>query len=262
MTKAPCSYIICTSPRSGSTLLCHLLSNTGKSGAPNSHFHEPSLSAWGAYYDIPRNLAADRLRRSAIFAAALKKGRGRTDCFGMRIQQESFEFFLKQLRLHVPNAPTDNARIRSVFGPTLYIHLTRQTKLDQVISLEIALQSGLWHKHGDGSELERVAPHRAPTYDSAALISHLQAYRAKEVAWRNWFKVQSISPLTITYEALSASPFGVRDQILATLGLTCDETAAHEAPVAKLADETNHKWARRFRDDHPDLVSPDLSVAF
>ena len=46
------SYIICTSPRSGSTLLCKLLEATGVAGVPGSHFHDPSISDWLGYYDI------------------------------------------------------------------------------------------------------------------------------------------------------------------------------------------------------------------
>ncbi|MBT6203829.1 MAG: sulfotransferase, partial [Rhodospirillaceae bacterium] len=38
------SYVICTSPRSGSTLLCSLLAATGLAGNPCSHFHDPSIS--------------------------------------------------------------------------------------------------------------------------------------------------------------------------------------------------------------------------
>ncbi|MEM7269766.1 MAG: Stf0 family sulfotransferase, partial [Pseudomonadota bacterium] len=47
------SYVICTSPRSGSTLLCSLLKASGVAGAPESLFHEPSVEAWRAYHDAP-----------------------------------------------------------------------------------------------------------------------------------------------------------------------------------------------------------------
>ena len=38
------SYVLCTSPRSGSTLLCKLLAATGVAGNPDSYFHRPAVS--------------------------------------------------------------------------------------------------------------------------------------------------------------------------------------------------------------------------
>ncbi|MEO1275711.1 MAG: Stf0 family sulfotransferase [Pseudomonadota bacterium] len=48
----PRSYVICTAPRSGSTLLCHLLRATGVAGWPGSHFHRPSLTGWLDAYGL------------------------------------------------------------------------------------------------------------------------------------------------------------------------------------------------------------------
>jgi LPS sulfotransferase NodH len=40
------SYVICTSPRSGSTLLCKMLTSTGAAGKPDSYFFGTSLEEW------------------------------------------------------------------------------------------------------------------------------------------------------------------------------------------------------------------------
>lgn len=257
------SYFICTSPRSGSTLLCHLLRDTQIAGNPNSHFHEPSLDAWCAYHNISRNdFPNDQACRQAIFRAALKLGRGGSNVFGQRLQQESFDFFLQQITLLHPNLKSDAERIETTFGRTLYIHLTRQTKLDQAISLEMALQSGLWHRRGDGSELERLSSHQTPIYNAAAIREHIEVALAKERAWRDWFRSQGITPLRVTYETLSAAPFQTRNQITDALGIAAVALHNEQTPTAKLADKTSHQWALQFRKDHPNLVTSDMSVAF
>ena len=46
------SYVICTSPRSGSTLLCRLLREAGNAGFPDSHFHAPDVEKWLGYYGL------------------------------------------------------------------------------------------------------------------------------------------------------------------------------------------------------------------
>lgn len=86
------SYVICTSPRSGSTLLCKLLAATGISGNPGSYFHRPSIAEWLAYFEP----AADASRPEAdilatIFRAAIAKGSGDTSMFGLRLQRHSLQ---------------------------------------------------------------------------------------------------------------------------------------------------------------------------
>ena len=263
MTVDRQSYFICTIPRSGSTLLCHLLADTRRAGNPNSHFHEPSLEAWCSYYNISRNdFPNDQSCRQEIFRAALKLGRGTSNVFGQRLQQESFAFFLRQLSAQYPDLETDTARIEATFGRTLFIHLTRYTKLDQAISLEIALQSGLWHRRGDGTELERQSPHQTPTYNATALRTHIAVAQTKEQAWRDWFRQQNITPLHVSYEALSKNPFEIRDQILTALDVALDDASNGQTPTAKLANDTSIQWALQFRKDHPDLVTPEMSAAF
>ena len=257
------SYFICTSPRSGSTLLCHLLRDTKMAGNPHSHFHKPSLDAWCSYYGLNHaGFIDDRACLRAILSAAQTLGRGDGDIFGLRLQQGSFDFFLAQLaKLHA-DALSDAERIEATFGRTLYIHLTRQTKLDQAISLETALQSGLWHRRGDGSELERLSSHQTSIYNAAAIREHIEVAQAKEQAWQDWFQSQRIAPLRITYEALSAAPFQTRNQIMDALGIAAVVPHTDQTRTAKLADKTSHQWAHQFRKDHPNVVTSDMSVAF
>ena len=177
------------------------------------------------------------------------------------MQQESFTFFLRQLSAQHSDLKSDTARIEAAFGRTLFIHLTRHTKLDQAISLEIALQSGLWHRGGDGTELERQSPHQTPTYNATVLRTHIAVAQTKEQAWRDWVHQQKITPLQVSYEALSTNRFETRDQILNALGIILDDAPSGQTPTAKLANDTSIQWARQFRKDHPDLVTSDMSVA-
>ena len=177
------SYVICTSPRSGSTLLCRLLAQTGQSGHPNSHFHTPSMAAWLRSYDLSQTTFPTELAQiKAVFAAAIARGTQDTGIFGLRLQRHSFDFFMQQLGTLHPGLATDKDRISATFGPTLFIHLTRQNKLDQAISLVKANQTGLWHKSADGSDLERTAPHQDPIYDVDGIMHYCVANMPGAVA--------------------------------------------------------------------------------
>lgn len=241
------SYFICTSPRSGSTLLCKLLSESGVAGAPNSHFHTPSLSRWLEVY----GLNAGQFTNSTdafhtILAAAIERGKAGTDIFGLRLQRHSFDFFMEQLRTADPSASCDADCIERAFGKTLFVYLNRENKLDQAISYVKAKQSGLWHRAPDGTELERLSAPAAPVYDAQAITAQIEASRAMETAWEAWFATQAVEPLRLCYDALAADPLAVTGNVLTALGVSSEGLKGLPVPVAKLADATSRDWAERY----------------
>lgn len=248
--KPPRSYVICTSPRSGSTLLCGLLRKAGIAGFPDSHFHAPSLEKWLGYYGLRDDEFAttqDALR--AVFTAAFRRGKGEGDVFGLRMQRHSFVFFIEQLSVLHPSHADDKSRIRAAFGTTLFVHLTRENKLDQAISYVRAEQSGLWHMAPDGTELERLSEPRPPSYDSDAIAAQLALMEHMDTGWEEWFAAEHIKPLRVTYGELSAAPYSTLRRVLGALGLTYEARDETTPPVAKLADATNQEWAERFRSE-------------
>lgn len=244
------SYIICTSPRSGSTLLCGLLAATGQAGRPESLFHQPSLSAWLSDYDLnAADYAEERQILRAIVERAIAAGTGTTGMFGLRLQRPSFAFLAQKLRVLHPDVRGDANRFAATFGPTLFIHLTREAKLDQAISLIKAQQTGLWHRNADGSELERLSAPQPPRYDRAAIAAALTDLSQMDTDWCAWFKGQGIAPLRLTYDALSQDPGAALAKVLGRLGFDPGIAAGVKAPVARLADQTSRNWAAQFKQD-------------
>ncbi len=248
------SFIICTAPRSGSTMLCKMLAATGVAGNPNSYFYRPNLEDWQKRLGVAGDGVAggfdtQTARIAALIKAAMTLGRGDTPMFGLRQQQAGFGFLCEMLAVLYPNQATDRARISAAFGPTFYIHLTRENKLEQAISHVIADQTGLWHRNADGSELERLSPPRAPWYDRDGISKYITQLSERDAAWRDWFRSQGIAPFAITYEELALDPRGVLAGLLGEMGL--DRAAADAiAPLtAKLSDGVNRAWAERYAQD-------------
>lgn len=244
------SYIICTSPRSGSTLLCKLLAATGVAGDPRSYFHLGSVRDWLFYLKLdiaPSSSESDQLE--AIFAEAIRQGRGQTDLFGLRLQRHSFEQFRSRLALLHPTITTDRDRINATFGHTLFIHLTRLDKVEQAISYVKAQQTGLWHKAPDGTELERLSAPADPFYDTAAIREAHDTFTVYDDAWQTWFIDQNIDSLRLIYEDLSADPIASLRQVLLALSLDPASALDIHPGTAKLADEISRTWANRFRDE-------------
>ena len=252
------SYVICTSPRSGSTLLCTLLRATGVAGNPESYFHNPSLSEWRTEVGLPAESSAperDALRE--VFGAVIQEGSLDTGIFGLRLQRHSFDYFTQKLAVLYPEPSTDRQRFEAAFGRTLFLHLTREDKVEQAVSYMKAQQSGLWHQAPDGSELERLSPPQELRYDSKQIQAQIDDMQAMDAAWINWFARENIEPLGVTYKALSADPAGVLQTVLARLGLDPDKASGAEPGVAKLSDQTNHDWVTRFRTEQPDNEARD-----
>jgi LPS sulfotransferase NodH len=242
------AYIICTSPRSGSTLLCRMLEAIGRCGVPDSHFHEPSVGAWLSDHGVPNDAHDTHLSAlEAAIAAARIAGTGGKGMFGLRLQRHSLAYFLDQLHLLMPCHKNDLSRIDEIFGSTKFIHLSRTSKLDQAISYLKAEQSGLWHRSPDGSEIERLSAPRPFEYKRNAIAARIAAFEEDEREWAAWFTRERIAPLRIEYEALARDPRAVLREVLTYLGLSSDLAEGVGVPVARLSDGINRAWADRYR---------------
>lgn len=244
------SYVICTSPRSGSTLLCRLLAATRVAGNPESYFHRPSIQDWLAEFRLtPDAGASERDVLDLIFQAAIAEGRGETGIFGLRLQRHSFDFFTRKLGVLHPARSSDVHRFQAAFQRTLFVHLTRHDKIEQAVSYVKAQQSGLWHMAPDGTELERLSPHREPTYDSAELRACVETMTAHDLDWEHWFEAEAIEPLRLSYEALAAEPSEALRRVLERLGVHTEAANGITPGVRKLADASSHDWVTRLRSE-------------
>ncbi|WP_341367866.1 Stf0 family sulfotransferase [Yoonia sp. BS5-3] len=241
-------YLICTMPRSGSTLLCDLLSQTGVAGKPNSFFRPQSLADFAAEWDVPAP-SLDDFDQSYI-DAALTHGSANTGCFGMRIMwQNNVPDFIQRLGVLFPAAQTDLDRLQAAFGPLKFIHLARRDLVAEAVSYVIADQSGLWHRNADGSELERTRPPAEPDYDFDAIHAIYEEVSVGHGNWNSWFDGQNITPLQVAYEDLAQDPNDQLRRVLHFLG--CDERKADgiRPGTARLSDARNADWAARFREE-------------
>ncbi|MGB0905785.1 MAG: Stf0 family sulfotransferase, partial [Mangrovicoccus sp.] len=106
-------------------------------------------------------------------------------------------------------------------------------------------------RHADGRELERLAPPQAPVYDPKPIARHMQDLTNLEAEWQAWFAREEITPLRLSYEALSENPQACLGHVLGALGQDPASAATIPTPTAKLADQISADWIARFRADHP-----------
>ena len=233
------SYIIAATPRSGSTLLCDLLSGTGIAGRPHSYYRRQDISWRAQEWGVPSlDLIGPEAFERAYLEAVLRAGIAGTGMFGLRLMWPTVPELAARLSVIQPDGLDDAARFQSAFGKPLYVHLSRADKVLQAVSLLKAQQSGLWHLGADGTERERSEPSAPLAYDKDRLTSLVDELEMGDAAWIDWFSRHGIEPLRVTYETLAFTPHTVLAQVLSALEL---ESAA---PRRSRSERRNSKTRR------------------
>ncbi|QGN33252.1 Stf0 family sulfotransferase [Microlunatus sp. Gsoil 973] len=235
------SYLICATPRTGSTLLCGLLRSSGVAGHPASYFNRRGLHSYAERWQMVRP-HQERIDE-AYLRAALDAGTTPNGVFGGRIMAESLPELLADLSALSQSSANDLELLSSRFGRVEFVHLRRRDVVAQAVSWAKALQTHYWHPD------EEVLPGgRPPEYDEALIGRLAGAIQDFESAWNRWFSDQRIVPYEVVYEQLAADPVGTAHRVLDHLGL--EVPAGRELVVThhRQADEINADWAGRFRD--------------
>jgi len=244
----PTSYILCATPRSGSTLLCDLLTSTGVAGKPHSYYRTVDALDWAESWGVPPPHRLENAAfESAYLAAVIQEGTAGTGVIGLRIMWSSVDDASRRLDAIEGDHADIAARFAKAFRSTLYIHLSRQDKLAQAISRIRAEQSGLWHRAAYGTERERTAPPQTPTYDAGRIAEVLNELRNDDAAWTNFFSTRGIKPLRLTYETLAADPRKAVTEILSALGQDPKASERMLVQTSRLADADSLEWADRYR---------------
>ena len=252
MNDTPTSaYVLCGTPRTGSTLLCTLLTSTGVAGRPESYFRQADIDTYATTWGIPRApdgsfTFADYLR------GAITAGRSDNGVFAARIMWGTMDAVMSNVRdLHADHASADRDLFTRAFGPTRFIYLRRRDVVAQAVSRVRAEQTNVWHIIGD--ELTdgwaAVQPAHAPRYDFAQIRTYTQEIEAHNQAWTEWFRTNGVRPHRVWYEDLTAAPVETTHAILNFLQLNVPPHVQITANNKRLADGTSNAWIAQYHAD-------------
>ncbi len=235
------SFLICATPRTGSTLLCGLLESSGVAGHPASYFNRKTLDDYAAAWGVARQPGGHI--DEAFVQAALTAGRTSNGVFGGRVMAETLPELTSGLATAASSAaPTDLELLRAQLGRVGFIHLRRRDVVAQAVSWAKALQSHYWHPG------EAVQPGGRPAHYDEELIGRLVAsIESFEADWSRWFASHGIAPHQVVYEDLAADPLSAAHEVLDFLGLDVPPDRRLVIGHRRQADQVNHDWAARFR---------------
>lgn len=235
------SYLICATPRSGSTLLCGLLDSSGVAGHPASYFNRKSLNEYADDWRIAR--PRDGRIDEAFVRAALTAGKTSNGVFGGRIMAETLPELISGLAAAVSiPAVTDVDLLRAQLGQLRFVHLRRRDVVAQAVSWAKSLQTHFWHPG------EAVAPGgQDPHYDEELIGRLVATIERSEADWTVWFASHGIVPCEVTYEELAADPPRTAQKVLDYLGLNVPPDRQLVVGHRRQADQLNADWITRFK---------------
>ena len=234
------AYLICATPRTGSTLLCGLLTSSGVAGRPASYFNRRGLHDYAVAWRIAR--PRDGRIDDTYLRAALAAGRTPNGVFGARIMAESLPELIGDLAADTDDAPASDVELLSArLGRLGFVHLRRRDVVAQAVSWAKARQTHFWHPG------EAVKPGgRPPHYDEKLIGRLVAAIEAFEADWAAWFAAHGIEPHRVVYEELAADPRGTAHGVLDHLGLRVPPGRQLVVGHHRQADHVNADWAARF----------------
>ena len=255
MGKVTKSFVVCATPRSGSTLLCALLAGTGVAGNPEEFFEHLWRTGLprqpreyfagvddGGVIALLAPTDPGAVDRSDPFPPALERGTTENGVFGAKLMWTH----LLDLAERVDRA-ADPALLEERLPALRYVHVTREDKVAQAVSLWRAVQTRAW-RSGDVKE-EGVA-----VYHGAAIAHLVARLTEQDEAWRAWFAANSIEPFTIAYEALAGEVHANVAAVLEHVGAGPAEIP--EPPMRRQGDDRSARWVERFRTSEREAVAP------
>jgi trehalose 2-sulfotransferase len=281
--KPMLSYVVCATPRSGSTLLCHELDQTGIAGHPQEYFEALRRSGVPRrpheYFDPERHpniverLAFREMLDGApkpnplwhpdtydqYLAWALKEGTTPNGVFGAKLMWGYLGDFAELLRGIDGNAGRSLPDLLSRSLPGLrYVQITRRDKVRQAVSLWKAVQTQAWQREA-GTEADPDAGRMPePVFSFRAINYLMRQLTAHDASWDAFFLGLGYEPLKVTYEELAESTDAVVRSVLDHLGIVAPDDLQIGAPrLSVQADGVSEQWVARVLEHLDALEAPE-----
>jgi trehalose 2-sulfotransferase len=253
--KPKLSYLVCATPRSGSTLLCEMLRETGCAGRPLEHFEvlrhsglprQPREYFHGLHApEVIERLEPTRTGVEELEPAqqwlerVLAEGQTENGVWGGKLMWGHVEDFVCRAR-ELPDL--EQADLWTVLCTLLseprLIFVSRGEKVYQAVSLWRAVQTQAWRAGGNSNGGEVI-------YDFTAIDHLVGQLEAEELAWQRWFDEVGVEPLRVEYEELDAQPRDTVVRVLESLGLG-DVSPPWVPTLPRQRDELSVAWVERY----------------
>jgi trehalose 2-sulfotransferase len=220
-TPVKVQYVLCTTGRSGSHFLGHLLHARGVFGYPLEYMNLVNLRRW-------TQRAADA-GASDVLSYIKSVRTSPNGCFGIKMHHAHLRRFLEH-------------EDRSMVASYRFIMLTRRDLIAQAASLARARQTGAWI-----SDMPEEGP---ATYDWSLIRDQLEEIVVDNARWHAFLHSLGLDFLSVTYEDVCAAPDAAVGRIAEYVGVHLsdgvDLSDAQAGAFMPSPQSGGRDWADRF----------------
>ncbi len=233
------SYAVCGVQRSGSSLLCEALKNTGLAGMPEEYFLPGQ--GWEDGEWARSNGVKDR---ADYLRLVFEKGITPNGVFGTKIMWNYFHAMLKNLQELPGKAGMEAPQLmQAVFPGMQYIWMLRRDKVRQAVSWARAGQTDVYARRKGENPLPRQEAH----FDFAFIDLLHDLILEGETGWRAFFAEAGVQPFQVIYEELVEDYESTALRILEALKISHPKDLVFgERHLLKQADALNEAWVEQY----------------
>lgn len=230
-------------PRSGSTLLCKSLEQTGVAGKPGEFLDDADEKSFLTHYQAK---SYQELKEKIWNLGTSENG-----VFGIKhaYHRTRYDKWISELKpLAQKQNQSDEALWEDMFPKGKHILLTRRNKVRLAVSWWKAIQDNQWHLQ-PGQKREKDASFYEDKYDVNALKHLFREAILREAGTQAYFDTHGILPLTVVYEDFVRSYDQTLKGILDFLEISSQQFSIPPQYYSPTADDISEAWVQRFRKD-------------
>jgi LPS sulfotransferase NodH len=229
LNTKPWNYVISTTPRSGSNLLCELLSSSKLMGFPSEYLN----SLGGLLPTAKDNHLIDPEGRISVgtYLDFVTENRvTQNDCFGLKILYDQLVTFGKF------------QAVKDFLMKSRFVWLVRRDIVSQAVSLYIASETGSWKSFEDERKTRDMV-----NFDEEKIQFFVNRIFMQNLKWEQFFLINHLEYLRVDYEDILADAQGACQRICGFCGVRTDHHfLIDEARYKKQGNDLNEQFVSRF----------------
>jgi LPS sulfotransferase NodH len=231
------SVLLCSHPRSGSTLLGEAIHAAGGLGCPIEYLHRGF-----------RPTLAERWRTPGLPDYLRAFYRWRTDPSGV-LASKVFWRDLEETAEERGSGCAAEDIVDQVFPAPVFIYLRRRDRVRQAVSAFVAKETGAFRALGD-----RADPPRDVAYSYEGILRQLAVSDYSHSRWQRFFQERGITPWQVCYEDLVTDYALTVKAVLSFLSSALEQRRtfvdARGPRLQRQADAASEGLVARFLRDH------------
>ncbi len=246
--KIQTSYIVCSTGRSGSTLLCRTLEHLKCCGNPEEYFHHKRIKGL-KLKDNPENFIN-------YCNKILQEGLTSNGVFGIKLHYWQMYDLIKMAKGSGLFKEKEDLNILNAIFPDLkFIYIKREDIIAQAVSTTIALQTGVWQVRNENQNQEGIKTQTKSTsnksfikFQPLKIYSWEEKFKDQNQRWLRFFEENNIKYYPLTYEILINSFETEIENIINFLDI--EQNLIHnkiEKQNKRQSNEINQRFIRNYK---------------